>query len=146
LLLVMAISLVNYDTNPDVQKPPFRALAAQVAAQVQTGDVVIHTSDSSALAFAWYAPELSPAISSYLAGDPDFEQMTARAYGGLAAGLRPLPPEKILSSAHRIWLVVALDHNNEYQLAQVDWFDKQYTRQDHQIVGNMDILRYDVEP
>ncbi len=144
LALALAITLVNYYTHPDVQKPPFRELAAQVSALVMPGDVVAHTSDSSALAFAWYAPELS-SVSFYLAGDPDFEQMTARAYGGLGAGLRPLPAAAFLPDARRVWLVVALDHNEAYQREQVAWFEQQFPRREHVTVGKMDVLRYDVE-
>ncbi len=146
IFLAMLGALANYYHNPDVQKPPLREITTRVAAQVEPGDVVVHTSDSSALAFDWYAPELSPEVSYYLAGDPDFEQETARAYGGRAAGLRPLPAARILPLARRVWLVVALDHNIAYQRSQVEWFDRQFTRREHQMVGNVDILRYDVEP
>lgn len=71
---------------------------------------MVHTSDSSALAFKYYAPQLP---NEFLAGDPDYVNETTRGRSGRIAGLVPREISEIISAHSRVWLVVALDHNEE---------------------------------
>jgi uncharacterized membrane protein len=141
LLVAMAAVLPNYYFNPDAHKPPMREAARAVAAQFQVGDVVVHTSDSSALAFLYYAPQLS---NEFLAGDPDYVTETTRGRSGRIAGLVPREMSAVIAGRSRVWLVVALDHNIEYQKARVLEFDLGFTRVMHQTCGGIDLLLYRV--
>jgi 4-amino-4-deoxy-L-arabinose transferase-like glycosyltransferase len=142
-LVVMLVSLVNYFFNPEMQKPPFRDVARALVAQFQIGDAVVHTSDSSALAFMYYAPRLP---NEFLAGDPDYVNETTRGRSGRIAGLMPREMNEIIAGRSRVWLVVALDHNEEYQRAQVQKFDARYRRAKMTEVGNIALVLYEVQP
>ncbi len=137
----MTAALANYYFNPVVQKPPFREAANAVAAQLRPGDVVVHTSDSSALAFDYYVPELQ---SFFLAGDPDYVAETTRGRTGRVAGLTPTEWDSVASQHTRVWLVVALDHNVEYQRARVYEADAAFDRVKTQNVGGIAIYLYEV--
>lgn len=141
LLAIMVAVLPNYYFNPDVQKPPMREAARTLVAQVQPGDVVVHTSDSSALAFMYYAPQLP---NYFLAGDPDYVNETTRGRSGRIAGLEPRELSALVVDHTRVWLVVALDHNEEYQRARVQEFDVRYRREELIQVGKIALVRYGV--
>jgi hypothetical protein len=89
--------------------------------QFRSGDIVLHTSDSSALAFQYYAPDLP---DHFLAGDPDYTTETTRGRTGRVAGLVPEDWNVVIAGYSRIWVVVALDHNVEYQRARVAALDE----------------------
>jgi len=143
LCAMMVAVLPNYYFNPDVQKPPMREAARAVAARFQAGDVVVHTSDSSALAFMYYAPHLP---NEFLAGDPDYVTETTRGRSGRIAGLVPREMSAVIAGRSRVWLVVALDHNIAYQKARMAEFDRAFTRQEHASIGGIDVLLYEVKP
>jgi mannosyltransferase len=143
LLVAMVAVLPNYYFNPDAHKPPMREAARAVAARFQAGDAVVHTSDSSALAFLYYAPQLP---NEFLAGDPDYVTETTRGRSGRIAGLVPREMSEVIVGHSRVWLVVALDHNIEYQKARVAEFDRAFTRQEHASIGGIDVLLYEVKP
>jgi mannosyltransferase len=107
-----SISIGNYYTQPAYAKPPIRAAANYVQSHFQPGDTVIHSSDSSYLAFAYYQPDLD---RHFPTGDPDYATETTRSRTGYIAGIRPQTPEEIVQVNQRLWLVVTLDHNIEYQ-------------------------------
>jgi len=111
-LALTGISLFNYYANPDYAKPPLREAAAYVASDHQQGDTVLHTSDSSYLAFACYQPQLE---RHFPVGDPDYEQETTRGRSGRLAGIEPETLAEITKARQRLWLVVTLDHNIEHQ-------------------------------
>lgn len=134
---VMIVALVNYFFNPEVQKPPFRDAARAVAAQFQIGDVVVHTSDSSALAFMYYAPQLP---NEFLAGDPDYVSETTRGRSGRIAGLTPHELDAVIAGRSRVWLVIALDHNIEYQKGRVAEFARVFRRQQQETIGGIDVI------
>lgn len=139
-LVVMLAALANYFFNPAMQKPPFRDAARALVAQFQAGDVVAHTSDSSALAFRYYAPQLP---NEFLAGDPDYTNETTRGRSGRIAGLVPREMSEILAERSRVWLIVALDHNEAYQRAQVQAFDARYRRAQLIEVGKIALVLYE---
>lgn len=142
LAIAMLAALPSYFTDPAVQKIPMRAVAQQVTEQLEPGDVVMHTSDTSALAFMVY----QPAVSSYfLSGDPDYEAQTNRGRAQRIAGLEPVTEGETGTSQQRIWLIVTLDHAIEYQQDRLAEFDNRYTRLDQQDVGGVAIYLYDVE-
>lgn len=140
-LVVMLASLTNYFFNPEMHKPPFRDAARVLVAQFQEGDGVVHTSDSSALAFMYYAPQLP---NYFLAGDPDYMNETTRGRSGRIAGLVPRALDDVVAGHARVWLVVALDHNAEYQRARVQEFDTRYHREEILEVGKIAFVRYEV--
>ncbi|MBI5304324.1 MAG: glycosyltransferase family 39 protein [Chloroflexi bacterium] len=123
--LLLVVALGNYYLDPSSQKPPMCQAAHELAARWQPGDVVIHTSDWSTLAFTYYAPAIP---QQYLAGDPAYVAATTRAQSGYVAGLEPREREALVAGAARIWLVVALDHSEAYQQSRVDEFDARYGR------------------
>jgi uncharacterized membrane protein len=139
LLVTMGAVLPNYYFNPDAQKPPMREAVRAVAAQFQPGDVVAHTSDSSALAFMYYAPQLP---NRFLAGDPDYVSETTRGRSGLVAGLVPEELDAVVAGHLRVWLVVALDHNEEYQKARVAELDAWYHRDAMSDVHAISLILY----
>ncbi len=143
LWVTMAAVLPNYYFNPEAHKPPMREAARAVAARFQAGDVVVHTSDSSALAFMYYAPHLP---NEFLAGDPDYVTETTRGRSGRIAGLVPRELSEVIAGRARVWLVVALDHNIAYQKGRVTEFERVFTRQEHVSIGRIDVLLYEVKP
>jgi len=136
-VIVMVAALTNYFFNAEAQKPPMREAARAVAAQFQPGDVVAHTSDSSALAFMYYAPQLP---NRFLAGDPDYVSETTRGRSGRVAGLVPEELDAVVAGHLRVWLVVALDHNIEYQKERVAEFDRALERQKQETIGGIDVI------
>lgn len=139
-LVVLLIALANYWVNPEMRKPPFRDAARALVAQFQAGDVVVHTSDSSALAFMYYAPQLP---NYFLAGDPDYIGETTRGRSGRIAGLVPREINEIVVGHSRVWLIVALDHNEEYQRARVREFEARYRRAKMIEVGGIALVLYE---
>jgi mannosyltransferase len=132
-------SLGNYYFNPAFSKPPMRKAACYLAEHYQAEDVAIHTSDGSYLPFAWYTPRIE---HRFLTGDPDYEEETTRGRTGRIAGIEPLPLEAAVAGRERLWLVVALDHNIEYQLALKSRFDARYPLLGSTDVGGILIYLY----
>lgn len=135
----MLASLPGYYLEP--QKIPMREVAQSVSEQMEAGDTIIHVTDTSALAFAFYNPALP---NHFLAGDPDYLAQTNRGRAQRIAGLVPEAPEAIAAGQDRLWLVVTLDHQIEYQQQRVGEFDDQYQRLDHQNVGGVDLILYEI--
>ena len=117
MALGMLVGLANHYSNPKVQNPGTRQAAQALAASYHEGDAVAHTNDSTALAFMYYEPSLP---NQFLEGDPDYENHTSRGRSGEIAGLVPKDWDTLTAWHNRLWLVVALDHNEDYQQAQVD--------------------------
>ncbi len=139
VLLIGVVTLANDYFNPDAQKPPMREATAELLDQFQPGDAVAHTSDSSALAFMYYAPQLP---NTFLAGDSDYTQGTTRGRSGLVAGLSLQTIEQSIQGHTRLWLVVALDHNEVYQQARVAEFDKRWKRMETINSNNIILILY----
>lgn len=138
-LAVVSLSLYNFYANPIYAKPPMREAAGYLQTHFQAGDTVIHTSDSSYLTFVYYAPELE---RHFLVGDPDYEQETTRGCTGRIAGVRPESLEEVVRGKDRLWLVVTLDHNVEYQLGLKRQFDRRYPLLSAADVGGIRIILY----
>ncbi len=141
VLIGMVASLANFRSNPAVQKPPLRQTAQALLPQLEPGDIVAHTSDLSAFAFEYYAPELD---NHFLSGDPDYLVETMRGQAGRMAGLVPEDSQAIIADADRMWLVVALDHNVDYQQARIREFDAAYKRIKTQNVGGIVVYLYQI--
>ncbi|MCA9926299.1 MAG: glycosyltransferase family 39 protein, partial [Anaerolineales bacterium] len=135
--LSMVASLPGYYLEP--QKIPMHEVARFVSEQFEAGDTIIHVTDTSALAFAFYEPQLP---NHFLAGDPDYLAQTNRGRAQRIAGLIPEAPDKIVVDQKRLWLIVTLDHQIEYQQQRVDQFEAQYQQIDHQNVGGVDLILY----
>lgn len=136
----MLSALPNYYTNPDVQKIPMRTVAQAVADQIEQGDVVIHTSDTSALAFMIYQPHID---SYFLSGDPDYVLQSNRGRAQRIAGLEPATSREATENHERIWLIVTLDHAVDYQQERLAEFDNHYMRLDQKNVGGVDIYLFE---
>ena len=120
-LATTLFALNSYYFDTSAQKPAMREVAQDLKDQIEPGDAVAHTSDYSALAFEYYAPELP---NAFIAGDADYTALTTRARSGLVAGLQPMSIDRIVENHNRVWLVVALDHNQEYQLSRIAELDR----------------------
>lgn len=140
--VLMIFSLVNYYYDSDVQKEPFRDFVETVKSTTESSDVFVHASDTSAFAFAYYAPDLD---SHFLAGDPDYVMETNRGRAQRIAGLEPKSLEEIITDQERFWLVVVMDHNLEYQRQLVEEFDGKFVRLRHDNIHGVDVIRYGFE-
>ncbi len=137
----MIASLPGYYRNPALQKIPMRDVSDYVAAHFEAADTIIHLTDTSALAFAFYEPDLP---NHFLEGDPDYLSQTNRGRAQRIAGLQPKAAEPALKGQNRLWLIVTLDHEIEYQQERVAEFDAAYTRIDHRDIGGVDVVLYDL--
>ena len=118
-----------------------RDVSDYVGAHFETADTIIHLTDTSALAFEFYEPDLP---NHFLNGDPDYLSGSNRGRAQQIAGLQPAAAEPILEGQNRLWLIVTLDHEIAYQQERVAEFDAAYTRIDHQDIGGVDIVLYDL--
>ena len=141
--LVLALglwSLLNWYGQPAFGKPPLQEAARVVQRAWQPGEPVLHTSDGSMLPFLLYAPDVPNRL---LLGDPEYYDRTARArstYEALA--VEPVTQEVALEGARRFFLVIALDHSVEYQLAAAEQLDGAYQRLDEVDVGGIKVRTY----
>jgi len=78
--------------------------------------------------------------NEFLAGDPDYVTETTRGRSGRIAGLVPREMSEVIVGHSRVWLVVALDHNIEYQKGRVAEFDRAFTWQEHASIGGIDVI------
>jgi mannosyltransferase len=141
-VVLIGVALGNYYLYPDLQKPPMRRAAQLLQSVWQPGEPVLHTSDWTALAFAYYAPGLP---NRFLAGDPMYLNETTRGRSGLIAGLIPQDRAELLAGQGKFWLVVALDHSEVYQQQRVDEFDALYRRERTFEVDEIYLLNYRVK-
>lgn len=132
-------SLPGYYLDPALQKIPMRDVAHTVANQFQPGDTIIHLTDTSALAFEFYEPQLP---NHFLAGDPNYLAQTNRGRAQRIVGLVPKEAVEVITDQQRIWLIVTLDHEIAYQKQRVAEFDAAYRRQGHQTIGGVDMVLY----
>ncbi len=143
VVLTMVVGLMGYYSDPAMQKPPMREAAARLGETYLPGDAVVHTSDASALAFKYNRPDLP---NLFLEGDPDYVADTSRGRAGRLVGIRPVALKDVVINSSRLWLVVALDHNEDYQRARVWEFDALYPRVSHENIGGIDIILYKLSP
>lgn len=141
-ILLMIFALVYYYFEPSEYKPQTRLAASVLAEQFQPTDVIAHTSDSSALAFSYYKPSLP---NHFLLGDPDYAATTTRGQSGRIAGLVPEELNRIVVGHARLWLIVMLDHNLEYQKERVAELEARYHRVNEQSVAGIVMLLFNLE-
>jgi len=140
-MALTGLSLYNFYANPAYAKPPLREVADYLAARFQDGDTIIHSSDSSYLAFAYYAPGLE---RHFLVGDPDYEGETTRGRTGRIAGIRPEGLAEVVSDRSRLWVVMVLDHNVAYQQQVNDLVGQRYPLISAADVGGIRVFLYDL--
>ncbi len=141
VVLLAMVSISNYYYNPTQAKPAMREAAQELSGKFGAGDAVAHTSDSSALAFQYYAPGLP---NAFLAGDPDYVTDTNRGRAGVISGLVPMPAADVVADHSRVWLVVALDHNVDYQKEQIRAFDASLNRVEKDEIAGIGLFLYEV--
>jgi len=139
VVVLMLVSLLFYYIDEESQKIPFSKIVQEISLIAEPGDIFVHTSDTSALAFAYYAPDLN---SEFLSGDPDYAKNTNRGRAQKIAGLTPMNLEAIIGNQKEFWLVVVMDHNLEYQSDIVESLDQRYLRLTHDIISGVDVIRY----
>lgn len=125
-LIVMLLSLFNFYFDPAYAKPSWREAAAYVREQAQPRDIVLHTSEGSFLPFLAYNHNNMEHIRlrEEQANDPD----SSRSQTIIAAVTSPEQSiEAAVQGRQRAWLVMGLDRDIEYQLAQKEYFDRHYT-------------------
>lgn len=91
----------------------------------------------------YYASTL---LNHFLAGDPDYVTGTTRGQSGRVAGLVPEQVDSIVAGHARVWMVVALDHNADYQRARVREFDLRFGERKSIEIDNIDLLLYNLGP
>jgi 4-amino-4-deoxy-L-arabinose transferase-like glycosyltransferase len=119
----------------EAQKPPCDAVMTYVASQRQPGDAVLHTSDGSYLPALTYVDWSQHAL---LAGDPDPRkaEVVYEIFGGQLWARDEI-------RADRLWLIVALEHSEDWQLAQVAYFETQFHRVETHNIGGIEIYLYE---
>lgn len=138
--VLVAVALGNYYLHPEVIKPPMREAAALLGQNWTEGDLVVHASDWTALAFDFYLPAVP---QHFLAGDPAYENPTTRGNSGRIAGLVPEDEVELAPGPGRLWLVVALEHSEEYQQRRVVEFNKRFGRPQELEVGGVYLMSYE---
>jgi hypothetical protein len=118
-------------------KPSYRESMNLVARERIEGDVVLHTSDGSYLPALRYASFAGHAL---LAGDPDPRKPRA-VYEQLG---QVWSLEQAEQAGERLWLVVALDHSVDWQIAQVERITEHHTLLERNNVDGVEILLYDL--
>lgn len=121
LAVLMIVSLANYYLDPAYAKPPYRQAAGWIAERYGADDIEVHTSDGSYLPFLQYPRSV---VTYLLQGDPDARK-PGPVYGVL--GGQTISRDAVLAHEGRIWLVVALEHSVDYQLAVQAWLQQQYS-------------------
>lgn len=134
IITLALVGLGNWYFNPSYAKPPLKEAAMYIREYGTGSDVIFHTSDGSYLPFRVYLPGHSNLL---LYGDPEFFEWTARArstYGAL--GVEPTELDDALARRGRLWLVVALDHSQAFQLeAAQDVHDRLHLVEEQNIRG-----------
>ena len=137
--LLMLVGTVNYHIGPLV-KPPYRDVTAYLADRATPGETVLHTSDGSYLPALRYAPQLTQGV---LAGDPDPRKPEA-VFNALGGEVWDLADASALSNG-RFWVIVALEHSVEWQLAQYDAIAAEYSLVAEHEIGDMGIFLFETE-
>ena len=111
---------------------------AVVADGYEPGDAVLHTSDGSYLPALHYITWPDDAL---LAGDPDPRKAVAvyEAFGGEVWAM-----DEVAAASGRLWLVVALEHSEDWQIEQVDSFRSRFHLLETQNVGGIVIYLFDL--
>lgn len=133
----LLIGSLLYHTGQPL-KPPYRDTILFIAQQRQPTDAVLHTSDSS------YLPSLAYVNFSnhpLLAGDPDIRKPEP-VYG--AMGLQLWNREQIPPTAERLWLIVAIEHSEEWQRQQLATFNNTYPQLQTYDFGGIAVILYDL--
>jgi len=140
VLVLMMVSLFNLYFNPVFAKPPWREAAAFVEQQVQSGDVVVHTSPGSYLPFKAYPHTVEHVM---LPNDPELVQDNApsQSIGEAVAGA-PVSVDEAVQGYRRAWLVVGLDQAVGHQQRQKAIFDSRYQLLAEDKVGAIYIFLY----
>jgi uncharacterized membrane protein len=134
---LMVIGTIIYLVG-GAQKPPYREVMAAVADGYEPGDAVLHTSDGSYLPALHYITWPDHAL---LAGDPDPRKAVAvyEAFGGEVWAM-----DEVAAASGRLWLVVALEHSEDWQIEQVDRFRSRFHLLETQNVGGIVIYLFDL--
>jgi len=135
--LVMLVGSLVYLLG-EAQKPPYREVIELVAQNLETDDVILHTSDGSYLPALRYEDLPNHAV---LAGDPDPRKPISvfEAWGG-----NVWERETAIRAGPRLWVIVALEHSLDWQMEQSQSFADDYSMIQEQDIGGIKIYLYDL--
>jgi uncharacterized membrane protein len=135
---LILIALFNYFTVADYAKPPLRDIVAHVAAQRTMNELVIHTSDSSFLAARHYDPRGNHLLLHH----PADQWLTPALMNDLRVPYAT-DAAMMIANENQFWLVVALDHIAEEQLAEKSIFDALASLQAQSFIGGIGVYHYE---
>ncbi len=119
-------------------KPPYGEAIAFVAERRQAGDVVLHTSDGSYLPSLRYVDLPDHFL---LAGDPDLRKPEP-VYPLLGAEIVSL--DEAVKDGRRLWLVVALEHSEEWQKDRVNQIQNRFNELESHEFDGIFVLLFDL--
>jgi 4-amino-4-deoxy-L-arabinose transferase-like glycosyltransferase len=137
--IIVILSMYGYYFNPDFSKPDYRQAAEFIAAQIEEGQVILHTGNGSYLPFLLYS---KPEDHFLLDGDPaphhppDLHEIA----GGRTVSLQNL------AGYDQVWLVTALDHSQAYQGGIITDFDARFPLLLETNVDDIIIREYSLNP
>jgi uncharacterized membrane protein len=139
IAILMLVGLYFYHAGLPL-KPPYREVMAEVAAQRQIGDHVLHTSDGSYLPALRYVAWEDHGL---LAGDPDPRKLLPvyASVGGEVWNLAELSEEN-----GRLWVIVAREHSVSWQEEQLTAIKELYLLQSAHEIGGIEIFLFDLTP
>ena len=137
ILALMIVSLYGYYFVSDFSKPDYRSAAAFVKERIESGQVLVHSSNGSYVPFLLY---YGPEDHYLLDGDPA-PHHPPRVYE--TAGGRTVSQDE-LSQWTSVWLVAAFDHSIPYQLDVLTQFDAAYPILDEEVIDGIVVKHYDL--
>jgi uncharacterized membrane protein len=138
-LTVMAWGSLLY-LRSEPLKTPYHELMAFVVENWHPDDIVVHTSDFSYMPALRYAQLPRHVLLQGAPGAPKPE-VAHQVVGGDQWRI-----EEVEQASGRIWLIVALVDNLEWQQEQADYFVANYTQLQRQNVGGVEVFLFQISP
>ncbi len=146
MIIVMMAGVVLHARQPAI-KPPYRDAMLFISQHQKPTDIILHTSDGSYFpalrysSFFNHAKAKPLALHALLAHDPD-PRKPKTVYESVGGTVWEL--DDVHGKGKRLWLVIALEHSIEWQLAQNDSFNEHYPLLDEYEFGGIIIKVYDL--
>jgi hypothetical protein len=138
LALMLAGTLLYLQS--DSLKSPYREAMLYLADEWQAGDTAVHTSDFSYMPALRYVRLPQHFL---LKGEPG-SLKPETVHEALGGGQRTRA--EIEAIGGRVWLIVALVDNLEWQKEQADYFAANHTQLDRRNIGGIEIFLYQLAP
>jgi uncharacterized membrane protein len=138
-LIMMMIGTVLYLTSNPI-KLPYRETMTYLIAEYEANDIIVHTSDFSYVPALRYTQLPKHVLLDH---NPGFLKPKA-AHEALGGDRWTI--EYIEQMGGRVWLVVALVDNLEWQREQVSYFAANYVELDYRNVGGIELFLFSRRP